>query len=244
MVKRNFNKNNKNKFLFNLRDYLEDKRFNKNIYWISDKSFIIKDLSELTQEGSPFKSIEIFKRNILEYEFTKEKDGEKLKFTHDEFKKGMTEEQIRLIKKRKKKKSEGFLKTLKEKLISKLNEEKKFLEIEKEIEESKNFEKKVISDKLKNFFLLRRKNNTKEILTKLKNKIDRKNMTKKEENNQSNNEENESNSELANNYFKKIQCSGIMTNVCNFEKFRGTGFGKSMDIYSNSINNETVENTF
>ena len=232
---------NKNQFLISINNYLKDKRFEKIIYWKSDNSFIIEDLSELTKEGSSFKSEEVFNRNILEYNFDKKKDGEKLVFTHNEFKRGIGDDKIRLIKKRKKKKGKNFHKIIKQRLISKLNEEKKYLELPKEIDELKNFKKEVITNKLNKLILLKRKSDAEEILKNLKN------MTIKEVNNQSNNNnvQNVSIYVLYNNYYNNVQSSGIGTFYYNLDRYKSTGSGEPMGGFDfNSINNETEETTF
>ena len=139
----------KNKFLFNLKNYLENAQYQNIIYWLTDDSFVIKDLYRLITVGGPFKTEESFFRNVLEYEFTKKKCDDKYILSHTKFKRGLTAGEIRKIEKRKKKVGRGnFHKKLKRKLLSKLKDEKEFIKLEKELDEFKNFRKKILLKKL------------------------------------------------------------------------------------------------
>ena len=256
---------NKNKFLFNLKNYLENDQYKNIIYWISDDSFVITNLYGLITKGSPFKSEESFFRNILEFEFTKKKCGDKYILSHTKFKRGLTADEIRKIEKRKKRVGRGnFHKKLKRKLLSKLKEEKEFLKLEKELDELKKFKKKVL---LKKLILLITKNllnnflfetaclkifdgDVKTVLYLIRNYLheiinDKEKLmkfinTKKKEketniNQTYNNIPTPSNFDIYN-YLKKVEMSGFEKNVYNLEPFKTTGYEKSISNYNNYNN--------
>ena len=113
LLSKKFKKSNNSKAVFLLRlfNVLNDKekRFSEYIYWSDNgKSFIIPDKDKFTEnvlskisKSNDYKS---FVRNVNSYNFKKKKTGKKglIEYEHKEFNQRKSEEEIKLIKKKKK----------------------------------------------------------------------------------------------------------------------------------------------
>ena len=102
--------NSETSFVVKLYSILNDKKYKKYIYWgPEENSFIISNLNTFQKNVLPnfFKhhNFSSFVRQLNLYNFHKDKTGKKgiQKFTHNEFSKNKTIEEIKLIKKKSKK---------------------------------------------------------------------------------------------------------------------------------------------
>ena len=141
----------KNKFLMNLKACLDNSEFKNIIHWTTDNTFKIENLDTFIKKSKDkFKSKNLFLRNLRDFCFNKLKNNSNgISLYHDQFKKGITAEEIKRIKKEKKNNTYSF-NEVKLKLMKELEKEKKFAKQEKEIakqekeiEELKELTKKI-----------------------------------------------------------------------------------------------------
>ena len=171
LLSKKFKKSNNSKAVFLLRlfNVLNDKekRFSEYIYWSADgNSFIIPDKDKFTENVlskiSKSNDYDSFVRNVNSYNFKKKKTGKKglIEYEHKEFNQRKSEEEIKLIKKKKKIKREIeeesiHTSNMLDQKIGEVNraEDKNFMEkIEELDEESKIKEFENILNHLSNTF--------------------------------------------------------------------------------------------
>ena len=141
----------KNKFLMNLKACLDNSEFQNIIHWTTDNTFKIENLDTFIKKSKDiFKSKNLFLRNLRDFCFNIIKNNHNgISLYHAQFKKGITAEEIKKIKRKQKKNNTYSFNEIKSKLLSELEKEKENAKQEKEIEELKEL-KKIIAIKLLN----------------------------------------------------------------------------------------------